>query len=97
MQNGLTHIRRFHPLLRGLFVLYLASTLLLVAGHQHPAGLQGHDCSLCAAAHTPATAVPAIHHETAPVSTGTLLTIPSTLDWDSEPLGTTRSRAPPLA
>src|SRR5207249_2077666 len=60
MTNALRQIRRLHPLLRGLLLLYVASTLLLVAAHQHHNGLEGHDCALCTAAHTPAVVAAAI-------------------------------------
>jgi len=96
MQAALFHLRRSNPWLRGALVLYLLSTLLLVAGHQHPAGPQSHDCSLCTAAHTPATVAPAIGCQAAPATTGYLLPAPGDQRSESEPHGTTRSRAPPL-
>jgi hypothetical protein len=96
MTNTLRQIGRSHPLLRGLLLLYFASTLLLVAGHQHHNALQGHDCALCTAAHTPAMVDSAPDHELAPPTTETLLAIPAQQGWDSESHRTTHSRAPPL-
>ncbi|HZE20188.1 MAG TPA: hypothetical protein VE402_08715 [Candidatus Angelobacter sp.] len=97
MSNALNQLRRAHPLLRGLVLLYLAGTLLLVAAHQHHNALEGHDCALCAAAHTPAVVGAALDHEIAPASHEALLTVPAEQGWDSESHRTTRSRAPPLA
>ena len=97
MSNTLRQIRRLHPLLRGLVLLYVAGTLILVAAHQHHNGLEGHDCALCTAAHTPAVMTAALDHGQAPTSNQTLLAIPSEQGWDSEASRTTRSRAPPLA
>jgi len=96
MQNALIHIRRSHPLLRGLLVLYFLGTLFLAAVHQHHDGLQGHDCALCTVAHTPATVVAGVDHQLAPTTTERILAIPSEQGWDSESHRTTRSRAPPL-
>jgi hypothetical protein len=96
MANTLRQIRRLHPLLRGLLLLYVASTLILVAAHQHHNGLEGHDCALCTAAHTPAVVTAALDHGIVPASNQTLLTIPAEQGWDSESHRTTRSRAPPL-
>ncbi|HYR51290.1 MAG TPA: hypothetical protein VET83_01600 [Candidatus Dormibacteraeota bacterium] len=96
MANTLRQIRRLHPLLRGLLLLYVASTLVLVAAHQHHNGLEGHDCALCTAAHTPAVVTAALDHGIVPASDPTLLTIPAEQGWDSESHRTTRSRAPPL-
>ena len=96
MTNALRQIRRLHPLLRGLLLLYVASTLLLVAAHQHHNGLEGHDCALCTAAHTPAVVAAALDHGIAPVFGETLVTLPAEQVWDSESPRTTRSRAPPL-
>ena len=96
MTSVLGQIRRSHPLFRGLLLLYLASTLLIVAGHQHHNALQGHDCALCTVAHTPAMAAAAPDHDVAPSATQTLLSIPAEQGWDSESHRTTRSRAPPL-
>ena len=97
MANTLRQIRRLHPLLRGLILLYVASTLVLVAAHQHHNGLDGHDCALCTAAHTPAVMTAALEHGLTPASDQTLLAIPAEQGWDSESHRTTRSRAPPLA
>ena len=97
MTNTMSQIRRSHPLLRGMLLLYFAATLLLVAGHQHHNAFQGHDCALCTVAHTPAMAAAGLDHEIAPVPTETLLTIPADKGWDSESHRTARSRAPPLA
>ena len=96
MKAAFFHMRRSNPWIRGVFVLYLLSTLLLAAGHQHPAGVQGHDCSLCTAAHTPATVAAAIDCQTAPATAGYLLLAPGDQRCESEAHGTTRSRAPPL-
>jgi len=97
MANTLRQIRRLHPLLRGLVLLYVASTLILVAVHQHHNGLEGHDCALCTAAHTPAVMSAALDHGIVPASNQTLLAIPAEQGWDSESHRTTHSRAPPLA
>ena len=86
-----------HPLLRGLLLLYVAGTLLLVAAHQHHNGLEAHDCALCTVAHTPAVVTPALDHATAPEFGEILVTLPAETCWDSESHRTTRSRAPPLA
>lgn len=96
MLKAKSHIRRLDPWLRGAIVLYLLSTLCLVAVHQHHGGLQGHDCALCTVAHTPATVAPAALHQTAPAKTSYLLPIPGEQRWDSEPGSTSRTRAPPL-
>ena len=95
MTNAMRQIRRLHPLLRGLLLLYVASTLFLVAVHQHHNGLEGHDCALCTAAHTPAVVTAALDHGIAPAIRETLVTIPAEQAWDSESHRTTRSRAPP--
>ena len=97
MTNALRQIRRLHPLLRGLLLLYVASTLLLVAAHQHHNGLEGHDCALCTAAHTPAVVAAAVENAIAPASGETPVTIPADQAWDSEAARTPRSRAPPAA
>jgi hypothetical protein len=97
MTNTLRQIRRLHPLLRGLLLLYVAGTLILVAAHQHHNGLEGHDCALCTAAHTPAVISAALDHGIAPATHETLLTIPAEQGWDSESPRRTRTRAPPLA
>ena len=97
MANSLRQIRRLHPLLRGLVLLYVAGTLILVAAHQHHNGLEGHDCALCTAAHTPAVVSAALDHGIVPACNQTLLAIPAEQGWDSESHSTTRSRAPPLA
>ena len=96
MQAAMYKLRSSNPWLRAALVLYVLSTLLLVAGHQHPAGMQGHDCALCTAAHTPATVTAAVDCQAAPATAGYLLPAPGDSRWDSEPHGTTRSRAPPL-
>jgi len=96
MQNALIHIRRSHPLFRGLLVLYLLGTLFLAAVHQHHDGLQGHDCALCTVAHTPATVAAGVDHALAPSTTERILAIPVEQGWESESHRTTRSRAPPL-
>ena|SRR6266850_2223079 len=97
MGNTLRQIRRLHPLLRGLLLLYVASTLLLVAAHQHHNGLEGHDCALCTAGNTPAVVTAALDHGIAPAFSETAVTIPSEQGWDSESPCTAHSRAPPLA
>jgi len=97
MTNALSQIRCLHPLLRGLLLLYVASTLLLVAAHQHHNGLEGHDCALCTAAHTPAVVTAAVENAIAPASGETLVTIPADQARDSEAARTPRSRAPPVA
>ena len=96
MTIAFRQIRRLHPLLRGLLLFYVASTLLLVAAHQHHNGLESHDCALCAAAHTPAVVHAALDHGIAPAFRETLVTIPAEQAWDSESHRATRSRAPPL-
>jgi hypothetical protein len=96
MTSLLGPIRRSHPLFRGLLLLYLAGTLLIVAGHQHHNALQGHDCALCTVAHTPAMAASAPDPVLAPCSTETALAIPAEQGWDSNSHRATRSRAPPL-
>jgi hypothetical protein len=96
MQNALIHMRRSHPLFRGLLVLYLLGTLFLAAVHQHHDGLQGHDCALCTVAHTPATVAAGVDHVLAPYTSERILAIPSEQGWESESHRTTRSRAPPL-
>ena len=93
--NALSHIRRFDPWFRGLLVLYLLGTLFLAAEHQHH-GLQTDNCALCTISHTPATVASTVDHQTAPTTTEYVLAIPGDQRWDSEPDGTTRSRAPPL-
>jgi len=95
MQPTAFHIRYTNPWFRGALVLYVLSTLLLAAGHQHH-GLQDHDCALCTVAHTPVTVVAAFDLQAAPTITGYLLPAPGDQRWDSEPNGTPRSRAPPL-
>jgi hypothetical protein len=97
MTNAFRQIRRLHPLLRGLLLLYVASTLVLVAAHQHHNGLESHDCALCAAAHTPAVVTAALDHAIAPALRQTPVNLPAEQGWDSESHRTTRSRAPPLA
>jgi hypothetical protein len=96
MQPATFHKLWTNPWFRGALVLYLLSTFLLAAGHQHH-GLQDHDCALCTAAHTPAMAAAAIDLQAAPTIIEYLLHAPGDQRWDSEPDGTTRSRAPPLA
>ena len=96
MTNAFRQIRRLHPLLRGLLLIYVASTLVLVAAHQHHNGLEGHDCALCTAAHTPAVVTSALDHGFAPALREIPVSVPDKQGWDSEPHRTTRSRAPPL-
>lgn len=96
MQKARLHMRRFDPLLRAALVLYLLTALFLVAAHQHHGGLQGHDCSLCTAAHTPATEAQASVPLALPTSTDDVLPIPGDQGWASESPGSTRTRAPPL-
>ncbi|HYQ88103.1 MAG TPA: hypothetical protein VEU09_00575 [Candidatus Binatia bacterium] len=96
MQNALIHIRRSHPLFRGLLVLYLLGTLFLAAVHQHHDGLQGHDCALCTVAHTPATVAAGVDPMLALCISERILAVPSEQGWESESHRTTRSRAPPL-
>jgi len=96
MLRTMSYIRRLDPWLRGAIVLYLLSTLCLVAVHQHHGTLQGHDCALCTVAHTPATVVAATLHQLAPVTAGYLLPTPGEHRCDSEPGNTSRTRAPPL-
>jgi hypothetical protein len=96
MANALKQIRRLHPLLRGVLLLYVASTLLLVAAHQHHNALEGRDCALCTAAHTPAVVTAVLDQAIAPASNETPLTIPAERSWESESHRTDRSRAPPL-
>ena len=97
MTHAFRQIRRLHPLLRGLLLLYVASTLVLVAAHQHHNGQEGHDCALCAAAHTPAVVTGALDHGIAPALRESSISVPAEQGWDSESHRTTRSRAPPLA
>jgi len=97
MQSALIHMRRSHPLFRGLLVLYLLSTLFLAAVHQHRDGFESHDCALCTVAHTPATVAAGMDQLLAPSTTERILAIPSEQGWESESHRTTRSRAPPLA
>ena len=96
MTNTLRQIRRLHPLLRGLILVYLGGTLLLVAAHQHHSALEGHDCALCTAAHTPAVISPALDHDLTPAKSGTLVAIPAEHGWETESHRTNHSRAPPL-
>ena len=96
MHPATFHLRCTNPWFRGALVVYLLSTLLLAAGHQHH-GVQDHDCALCTVAHTPVTVAAAIDLQAAPATPGYLLPAPGDSRWDSEPDGTTRSRAPPLA
>jgi hypothetical protein len=96
MQRANSQFRQSNPWLRGALVLYLLSTLCLVAVHQHHGALQGHDCALCTVAHTPATVAPAAFHQAAPAATSHLLPIPGEQRWDSETGSTSRTRAPPL-
>ena len=95
--NSLTSIRRLEAWLRGVVVLYLLSTICLVAVHQHTGALQGHECALCVVAQTPAAVVAATPHPPLPTPTEYTLPIPAAYRWDSEPASTSRSRAPPLA
>jgi hypothetical protein len=97
MLNAASHIRRLNPWLRGAVVLYLLSTLCLVAVHQHHGGLAGHDCALCTVAHTPAISAPAAPHQAALATSSTTLPAPGEQRWDSEPRSTSRTRAPPIA
>src|SRR5256885_12176188 len=97
MANPLRQIRGLHPLLRGLLLLYVASTLVLVAAHQHHNGLESQDCALCTVAHTPAVVTAALDHGVAPSISETPVTLPADTGWDSESHRTTHSRAPPLA
>jgi hypothetical protein len=96
MLKATSPIRRLDPRLRGAIVLYLLSTLCLVAVHQHHSAFQGHDCALCTVAHTPVTVAPAALYLVAPASTGYLSPILSDHRWESEPVSTSRTRAPPL-
>ena len=96
MQKATSLTNRIRPWLRGALVLYLLSTLCLVAVHQHHGAPQGHDCALCTVAHTPATVAAAIDCQIAPATAGYLLAAPGDQRCDSELHGTTRSRAPPL-
>ena len=96
MKRSNFNIRQLKPWLRGALVLYLLSTVCLVAVHQHHGALQGHDCALCTVAHTPATAQVAAVQDVAPSTPGTLLPAPEIRGWDSDPASTLRSRAPPL-
>ena len=95
MHPATFHLRCTNPWFRGALVVYLLSTLLLAAGHQHH-GVQDHDCALCTVAHTPATVVADVDHQLAPTTTERILAIPSEQGWESESHRTTRSRAPPL-
>src|SRR3954467_6340477 len=97
MANTLKNIRSLHPLLRGLLLLYVASTLFLVAAHQHHNGLESQDCALCTVAHTPAVVTAALDHSAAPAFCQSPVTVPAEQGWVSESHRTTRSRAPPLA
>jgi hypothetical protein len=97
MQPATFNIRCTNPWFRGLLVLYLLGTPFLAAVHQHHDGLQGHDCALCAVAHTPATVTAGADHLLAPSTTERTLAISAEQGWDSESHRTTRSRAPPLA
>jgi hypothetical protein len=76
-------------------VLYILSTLLFLAGHQHH-GLQSDNCTLCTAAHTPATVATAIDRQTTPAIAGYLLPDPGNQRRESESHSTTQTRAPPL-
>jgi hypothetical protein len=96
MQRAIVQFRRFNPWLRAALVLYLLSTLCLVAVHQHHRALQGHDCALCTVVHMPATVAPTSFHQAPHATTGHLLPIPGEQRWDSEPGSTSRTRAPPL-
>ena len=97
MQRTNYNMKRLNPWLRGALVLYLLSTVCLVAVHQHHGALQGHDCALCTVAHTPATVQVASAQGSVPLTLGILLPAPEVRGWDSEPRNTLRSRAPPLA
>ena len=96
MQRATFHMHRIQPWLRGALVLYLLSTVCVVAVHQHHGAAQGHDCALCTVAHTPATVAPTSIHQTAPTATEYLLPIPGDQPWDSEPGSASRTRGPPL-
>jgi hypothetical protein len=96
MRRAIVQFRQFNPRLRGVIVLYLLSTLCLVAVHQHHGALQSHDCALCTVVHMPATVAPAAFHQAAPAATSHLFPIPGEQRWDSEPGSTSRTRAPPL-
>jgi hypothetical protein len=92
-----TGFRRLEGWLRGTVVLYLLSTICLVAVHQHTGALQGHECALCVVAHTPAAVVATAPQAPLPTPNEFILPIPTAPQWDSEPVSTGRTRAPPLA
>jgi len=90
-------MKRFHAFLRAVVVLYLSSTLLLVAVHQHRDASQAHDCSLCALAHTPAVSVSAPPTLALTRAAESLPAATHDQVWKSESGRTLRPRAPPLA
>ena len=97
MRHDRRTIKTFPAWIRAGLILYLLGSVLLVAVHQHPAGLTSHECAICTAAHTPLVTSAVV------VQTPHLVAYASPLPVDSErpaQPGFTRtapSRAPPQA
>jgi hypothetical protein len=101
--KGLTPMRRWvlglhsRPWVRAMVLLWLFAGILVVSFHQHRGNAAGHDCALCAAAHTPVTVPHASIQLSAPEPSEAVLSLFSGRDVATAFRTAFPSRAPPLA